>query len=82
MRDKGGVGIGSTTVTMECQLWLETNQCVFSCNKPKLLHLPCSHGYTARGKEVIEGDIRVTVLSQGGSVGHLEWRNSWLESAS
>ena len=55
MRDKGGVGIDSTTVTMECQLWLETNQCVISCNKPKLLHLPCSHGYTARGKAVIEG---------------------------
>ena len=49
------MGIGSTTVTMECQLWLETNQCVFSCNKPKLLHLPCSHGYTAHGKPVIEG---------------------------
>jgi len=23
VRDKGGVGIGSSTVTMECQLWLE-----------------------------------------------------------
>jgi hypothetical protein len=28
VREKGGVGIGSAMVTMECQLWLET------CNKP------------------------------------------------
>ena len=26
VRDKGGVGIGSSTVTMECQLWQESNK--------------------------------------------------------
>ena len=55
MRDKGGVGIGNTTVTMECKLWPETNQCVCICNKPELLHIPCSHVYAAREKTGIEG---------------------------
>ena len=49
------MGISNTTVTMECQLWPETNQCVCTCNKPELLHIPCSHVYAARGKEGIEG---------------------------
>ena len=55
VRVKGGVGIGSSTVTMECQLWQESNKYECSCNKPKLLHLPCSHVYAARGKARIEG---------------------------
>ena len=45
----------SSTVTMECQVWPETNTCVCSCNRPKLLHLPCSHIYAARGKAGIAG---------------------------
>ena len=49
------MGIGNTTVTMECQLWPETNQCVCTCNKLELLHIPCSHVYAARGKAGIEG---------------------------
>jgi len=52
---QGGVGICNTTVTMECQLWPETNQCVCTCNKPELLHIPCSHVYAAREKAGIEG---------------------------
>ena len=55
VRDKGAVGMGSSTVTMECQLWPETNTCVCSCNKPKLLHIPCSHVYAAHGKAGIAG---------------------------
>ena len=55
VRDKGAVGMGSSTVTMECQLWPETNTCVCFCNKPKLLHLPCSYVYAARGKAGIAG---------------------------
>ena len=42
-------------MTMECQLWPETNQCVCTCNKPELLHIPCSHVYAAREKAGIEG---------------------------
>ena len=42
-------------MTMECQLWPETNQCVCTCNKPELLHIPCSHVYAARGKAGIVG---------------------------
>ena len=55
VRDKGVVGMGSSTVTMECQLWPETNTCVCFCNKPKLLHLPCSYVYAARGEVGIAG---------------------------
>ena len=55
MHDKGDVGMGSSTVTMECQLWPETNTCVCFCNKPKLLHLPCSYVYAARGEAGIAG---------------------------
>jgi len=55
VRDNGGVGMGSSMVTMECQFWPETNTCVCSCNKPKLLHMPCSHVYAARGKAGISG---------------------------
>jgi len=53
--DNGGVGMSSSMVTMECQFWPETNTCVCSCNKPKLLHMPCSHVYAARGKAGISG---------------------------
>ena len=55
VRDNGGVGMGRSMVTMECQFWPETNICVCSCNKPKLLHMPCSHVYVARGKAGISG---------------------------
>ena len=55
VHDKGGVGMCRSMVTMECQVWPETNTSVCSCNRPKLLHLPCSHVYTARGKSRITG---------------------------
>jgi hypothetical protein len=55
VREKGGFGINSAMVTMECQLWPENNKCKCTCNKPELLHIPCSHVYAAREKAGIEG---------------------------
>jgi hypothetical protein len=53
--EKVGFGIGSAMVTMECQLWPETNKCECTCNRLMLLLIPCSHVYAARGKDGIEG---------------------------
>ena len=44
VRAKGGVGMETTLVTHEVNLGLHFNgwaEC--TCNKPKLLHVPCSH---------------------------------------
>ena len=81
VREKGGVGIDSSMVTMECQLLSETNKCMCSYNKPELLHMPCSHVYAADGKAGIEGTY-VSPYSEGGSASYLEWRALWLEGAS
>lgn len=53
IREKGGFGMGDSIVTMECQLWPEADICECTCNKPKLLHYPCSHVYAARAKAKI-----------------------------
>ena len=50
LRDKGGLGIGPSEITMECQLWPVENKCTCTCNKPKYYHVPCSHVLAAVGK--------------------------------
>jgi hypothetical protein len=50
LRDKGGLGIGPSKITMECQLWPSENKCTCTCNKPKYYHYPCSHVLAAVGK--------------------------------
>ena len=60
VRDQGGgLGIGLSQITMECQLWLEENKCECTCNKPKFYHFPCSHVLAACGK----GNIPMTFVS-------------------
>nr|AAR89837.1 hypothetical protein [Oryza sativa Japonica Group] len=50
LRDKSGVGIGTTDITLECTLWPEYHACKCNCNKPYLRHLPCSHALAASAK--------------------------------
>ena len=81
VRDKGAVGMGSSTVTMECQLWPETNTCVLlqqteAAAYPLFTCVRCSwQGRNCR-------DLCVTIFSEGGSNGYLEWRTLWLEGTS
>ncbi|CAO2207022.1 unnamed protein product [Urochloa humidicola] len=50
IREKGNQGMSDSEKTLECQLWPEQDICECNCNKPKLLHIPCSHVYAARAK--------------------------------
>jgi hypothetical protein len=60
LRDKSGVGIGSTDITLECTLWPDYHACKCNCNKPFLRHLPCSHVLAASAKGGVDANIFVS----------------------
>jgi hypothetical protein len=60
LRDKSGVGIGSTDITLECTLWPDYYACKCNCNKPFLRHLPCSHVLAASAKGGVDANIFVS----------------------
>nr|AAT73690.1 hypothetical protein [Oryza sativa Japonica Group] len=72
LRDKSGVGIGTTDVTLECTLWPEYHACKCNCNKPYLLHRPCSHVLAASAKGGVDGNIFVSPYFRKES-----WEATW-----
>lgn len=72
LRDKSGVGIGTTDITLECTLWPEYHACKCNCNKPYLLHRPCSHVLAASAKGGVDGNIFVSPYFRKES-----WEATW-----
>nr|CAH66295.1 OSIGBa0139J17.4 [Oryza sativa] len=72
LRDKSGVGIGTTDITLECTLWPEYHACKCNCNKTYLLHRPCSHVLAASAKGGVDGNIFVSPYFRKES-----WEATW-----
>nr|ABA98617.1 Transposable element protein, putative, MuDR [Oryza sativa Japonica Group] len=60
LSDKSGVGIGTTDITLECMWWPKYRACKCNCNKPYLLHRPCSHVLAASAKGGVDANLFVS----------------------